>query len=170
MPPLPYNCILHAFYKKLLYTQSLVPTSANTQRFLFINPFFISPMTSNNTSPWHAWGAHQHPKTLPSNSIILSISNGSFLRCCRYLAMTSSLVPCLPISNGLPQIEGRPMYTSYGSFLQCTTLPCIDHPFLRIYWATPQQKHDRLLYNPTLWASFSLRSAISAAILSMVYR
>lgn len=40
----------------------------------------------------------------------------------RYFWMTSSRVPSGPMMYGLPQMLGRPTYTSYTLFLQLTTL------------------------------------------------
>ena len=39
----------------------------------------------------------------------------------RYFRRRSALSPSLPMTKGLPQIDGRPIYTSYLAFLQCTT-------------------------------------------------
>ncbi len=78
-----------------------------------------------NTSPWQARGEHQHPSIFPlssGNCCIregcvsiqdLNLSTASSLRCTLYLA----IVPAL-WENGLPHLDGRPMYTSKGLTLQ----------------------------------------------------
>jgi len=71
--------------------------------------------------------------------ISLSINNcGCVIIQSRYIWMTCSLLPCVPIENGLPHLLGRPIYTSYFSFLQWTVF--ISFPFRVDVFGTSFQK------------------------------
>lgn len=63
-------------------------------------------------SAWQGRGAHQHPKILRfkvgKSFIKSSLPSKYFL----YFWITSSRLPSFPMENGLPQMLGRPTYTS----------------------------------------------------------
>lgn len=73
------------------------------------------------TSPWQAFGAHQHPSTFPRSSGNAAIRCGCVTIHSRYLRITVSRSPSFPISNGFPHFDGLPIYTSCFARLQCTT-------------------------------------------------
>jgi hypothetical protein len=70
------------------------------------------------TSPWQAFGAHQHPSTFPRNSGNAVMRCGCVSIHSRYFWITASLSPSFPISNGFPHLDGRPIYTSCFARLQ----------------------------------------------------
>lgn len=73
-------------------------------------------------SPWHGCGWHQQPSFLPFSCLAFSSSCGWLAIQVLYFWITSSLVPSLPMLYGFPHSDGLPMYMSYLSFLQCTTV------------------------------------------------
>src|ERR1039458_4856734 len=79
--------------------------------------FFCRSAKQANTSPWHALGAQKHSSVLPLSSCSAAINSGCLSIQFSNLRITSSRVPSLPITNGLPHLLGRPIYTAWPAAL-----------------------------------------------------